>query len=264
MKIEVVSIILSAVVAVSGVAQEYATWGLPEGARMRIGRGAMGELAYSPDGTRLAIASSIGIWLYDTETLKEVDLLTEHTGEVTSVAYSPDGSMLASGSEDKTVRVRDANTGKQKFPPLLHKHAVDSVKFSPDAALLASMSSREVQIWAADTGAKKHTLTGHTDAVTSIAFSPDGNALATGSKDRTMRIWDISDRRAVAHDQYGRSFGQKSSVQSGRRRQLLPAFPAVLAPRCVCGILPQGIFFGRALGILIRRQAWSLRRVASG
>ena len=116
MKIVVASIILSAVIAFNGVAQEYATWGLPEGARMRIGRGAMGELAYSPDGTRLAIASSIGIWLYDTETLKEVDLLTEHTGEVTSVAYSPDGSMLASGSEDMTARVWDANTGEQKFP----------------------------------------------------------------------------------------------------------------------------------------------------
>ena len=190
MRIVVASIILSAVIAVSGVAQEYATWGLPEGARMRIGRGAMGELAYSPDGTRLAVASSIGIWLYDTETLKEAALLTGHTGEVTSVAYSPDGSMLASGSEDKTVRVRDVKTGEQKFPPLLHKHAVDSVKFSPDTALLASMSSREVQIWDAKTGAKKHTLTGHTQAVTSIAFSPDGSALVAGSEDRTMRIWD--------------------------------------------------------------------------
>ena len=150
-----------------------------------------GELAYSPDGTRLAVASSVGIWLYDTETLKEVDLLTGHTGELTSVAYSPDGSLLASGSEDKTVRVRDVKTGEPKFPPLLHKHAVDSVKFSPDAALLASISRREVQIWDAKTGAKKHTLTGHTHAVTSIAFRPDGSVLATGSKDRTMRMWDI-------------------------------------------------------------------------
>ena len=131
-----------------------------------------------------------GIWLYDTETLEEAALLTGHTGEVTSVAYSSDGSMLASGSEDKTARVWDANTGEQKFPPLLHKHAVDSVKFSPDAALLASMSSREVQIWDAQTGAKKHTLTGHTQAATSIAFSPDGSALVAGSEDRTMRIWD--------------------------------------------------------------------------
>ena len=192
MRIVVASIMLSAVFAVSGVAREYATWGLPEGAKLRIGRGTMYDLAYSPDGSRIAIASSIGIWLYDTATLEEVDLLTEHTREVTSVVYSPDGSMLASGSEDKTVCVRDVKSGEQKFPPLLHKHAVDSVKFSPDAALLASMSSREVQIWDAKTGAKRHTLTGHTQAATSIAFSPDGSALVAGSEDRTMRIWDAA------------------------------------------------------------------------
>ena len=192
MKIVVASIMLSAVFAVSGVAQEYATWGLPEGAKLRIGRGTMYDLAYSPDGSRIAIASSIGIWLYDTATLEEVDLLTEHTEEVTSVVYSPDGSMLASGSEDKTVRVRDVKSGEQKFPPLLHMHAVDSVIFSPNAALLASASTARVQIWDAKTGAKKHTLAGHSQAVTSIAFSPDGSALVTGSKDRTMRMWDAA------------------------------------------------------------------------
>ena len=42
-------------------------WGLPEGAVMRLGKGAIsGNIAYSPDGTRLAVSSVIGIWIYDT------------------------------------------------------------------------------------------------------------------------------------------------------------------------------------------------------
>ena len=114
----------------------------------------MKQAAYSPDGSRLAVASSTGIWMYDTETLSELDLLTDHTGAVTSVAYSPDGSMLVSGSEDMTVRVRDTKTGKQKYPPLQHSHAVESVQFSPDGSALASVSYNQVQIWDADTGAK--------------------------------------------------------------------------------------------------------------
>ena len=190
MKIVVASIILSAVVAVSGVAQEYATWGLPEGTRMRIGRGTMYDLAYSPDGSRLAIASSVGIWLYDTATLKEVDLFVGQSGQVMCVAYSPDGSLLAGGDLGWTVRVWDANTGEPELPPLRHSDYVDSVAFSSDGTVLAGASDRRVQIWDAKTGEKRHTITGHADNVTCLAFSPVGDVLVTGSKDRTLGVWN--------------------------------------------------------------------------
>ena len=75
----------------NSVAQDYTRWDLPEGAKMRLGKGRISEIAYSPDGTRLAVASTIGIWLYDTAPHKEVVLLTGHTSLVNSVAFSPDG-----------------------------------------------------------------------------------------------------------------------------------------------------------------------------
>lgn len=72
----------------------------------RNGSGHATDMAFSPDGTRLAIANSIfGIWLYDVETGLELTLLTGHTDSVTSVAFSPDGQTLVSGSFDQTIRL---------------------------------------------------------------------------------------------------------------------------------------------------------------
>ena len=82
-------------------AQDSPQWSLPEGAKARLGKGRISEIQYSPDGTRVAVASSIGIWLYDTATHQEVALLTGHTSGVASVAFSPDGRTIASG-----IRVR--------------------------------------------------------------------------------------------------------------------------------------------------------------
>src|SRR5215210_5800435 len=55
----------------------------------RLGRGTLNELAWSPNGKIVAIASSIGIWLYQAGNFEATPLLLEnHTGWITSVAFS--------------------------------------------------------------------------------------------------------------------------------------------------------------------------------
>ena len=73
-------------------AQDHTRWGLPEGALAHPGKGRIGggdcPVAYSPDGT-LAVATGVGIWLYNTRTLSEFALLQGHTWVVHSVSFSP-------------------------------------------------------------------------------------------------------------------------------------------------------------------------------
>jgi WD40 repeat protein len=66
-------------------------------------------VAFSPDGERLASASSGGaVHLWDLRTGQETLSLEGHSGVVTSVAFSADGHRLASASRDRTVKLWDA------------------------------------------------------------------------------------------------------------------------------------------------------------
>ena len=174
-------------------AQDSPQWHLPEGTKARLGKGSISEIAYSPDGTRLAVAGSIGIWLYDAQTGEEINLLTGHTSGVFSVAFSPDANTIASGSSDRTVRLWDANTGRLLRTLTGHTEWVEGVAFSPDGNTIASGSSDDtVRLWDANTGRLLRTLTGHTGSVRSVAFSPDANTIATGSGDGTVLLWELA------------------------------------------------------------------------
>ena len=178
---------------------------LPEGALARLGKGSAEAIAFSPDGNTLAVAGSIGIWLYDVRAFNEVSLLTGHKEKAQCVAFSPNGNMLASGSWDKTVYLWDVSTRKH-IGTLKHTGGVLSIAFSPDGNMLASgcgypirhdgshpqEGDETVRLW--DVSTRKHlaTFNGHAHYVRSVAFSSNGKILATGSDDKTIRLWDVA------------------------------------------------------------------------
>ena len=112
---------------------DYRTWHLPDGVIARLGKGSLGDVAFSPDGQRLAVASGIGVWLYDVATSRELALLPT-ASLVNSVVFSPDGTMLASASYDETVKLWDVASRAEIATLEGHTDWVRSVVFcgTPD------------------------------------------------------------------------------------------------------------------------------------
>ena len=136
-------------------AQNYTRLWLPEGAKARIGKGDINDIRFSPNGSLVAVAGSIGVWLYNADTGAEVALLTGHTQSVLSVAFSPDGRTLASGSGDTTIRLWDVETGRHKIALTQHTYSIWAVAFSPDGKTLASSSHGSIRLWDVETGSTK-------------------------------------------------------------------------------------------------------------
>ncbi len=174
-------------------AQDSPQWHLPDGVKARYGKGTIYDIKYSPDGAKMAVATGIGIWIYDTETADELNLLTGHAKAVSSIAFSPDGATLASGSYDATVRLWGVESGREIHTLTAHTKAVKTVAFSPDGTTLASGSyDATVRLWDVATGIERHTLKGHRRSVYDVAFNHDGTMLASANFFDSIRLWKVA------------------------------------------------------------------------
>jgi WD40 repeat protein len=172
-------------------------WGITSGALIdQHPDGSLGQMVWSPDGTRLLSATGAAAVISDAATYDVISLfempergvISANGGDVISVTWHPDGNIVASGSLNGQVRLWNVETGEMldefrgNYAPVTgsFETAVRSVQFSPDGTQLISVSADgTIRIWDIETGRVVDDF--QTDTrISAAAWSADGCQLAYG------------------------------------------------------------------------------------
>jgi WD40 repeat protein len=179
-----------------------------------LGKGAITDVAWSPAGDTLAVSTSLGVYLYDAESLEQLDFFATDEPQ-TMLDYSANGDSLASSSDSGELRVIDLEGRTISRSRLGRSSPPVGLEFLPTANRFAVVEKLGGEVHIIDAGSGNEVLTlagGELDTtywslrivdgvgeevasgggieMRNFAVSPDGAYLAAVT-DRSLRLWEL-------------------------------------------------------------------------
>jgi WD40 repeat protein len=164
-------------------------------------QGSVQCVAFAPDGVTLASGGghSVFLWIVSTGKIRR-QFPHAHSGFVTAVGFAPDGTLTTLGTVESHLQVgiRFWNpTTKEQLHQLATRdnlYDFNALAYSPDGRYLAVSFARTIHVWESVTRQEVARFEGHTSYINSLAFSPDGRVLASGARDGSALLWDLTCR----------------------------------------------------------------------
>jgi WD40 repeat protein len=185
-----------------------------------------GELAFSPDGSLLAVAAESGtLRMWHVEQKRFVGRPMRLPDYFGAIAFSHDGHVLAFGTKHDTTRFFDLRRRTLLSTRLKDEGYISHLQFSPDDRTIASASQDDhsVRLWdvasGRETGARLVDPSGTAAYTEGIQFSRDGSRIAIATGNGNARVWNVATHELVFS--LPRQRGAVSSVAFSAREPLL-------------------------------------------
>ena len=181
---------------------EYPRWELPEGAKMRLGKGRINTIKFSPDGSRFAVATSIGVWIYNAQSGSIISLLKGERQNILDVALSIDGNKVLGANASGQMLKWHAENGE--LISILNSEKAGNLTaavFTTDGSKvygIGGVEDEKIYVWEIFDFLNTHLITPNFKELKLdidfkggygklIAISPDGRFLASPQQDDDTR-----------------------------------------------------------------------------
>ncbi|RUS34835.1 WD40-repeat-containing domain protein [Jimgerdemannia flammicorona] len=129
---------------------------------------------------------------------KSMYTIIAHDKDINSICVAPNDKFLATGSQDKTAKVWNVETGTLLGTCNGHKRGVWCVQFSPvDQVLATSSGDKTIKIWSLKDFSCLKTFEGHTNSILKVAFLTSGMQLVSSGSDGLVKLWTIKTTECV-------------------------------------------------------------------
>lgn len=167
--------------------KEIARWGI----------GGVNTIAWSPQGDAIALGTTSGIFIYDSQT-RDLKRFIDTQFNVIALAFSPDGSAVAAGSPYGNLGTWEAASGKAAQQISGTSSAVTAISYSPNGRNFAvGFGDGSIRYYAVNQNTPIASLEEY-PTVEDLVISGDGRFLYTSNGGRTLSLWDIQLQKKTA------------------------------------------------------------------